>query len=1099
MNNWFATKIKYTPKIPPTKTVIFFPVLALAILAIIATITFNRYSNEVHLQSSRSLKDILMKKREALNRYLDERKNDALIMSERPSIQRYFAAQSYRSSNTSNLKTIIAQTTRAYGYSRILLVNRSLEGIWPKQANYKQNITVALRNAIQSGTAQLVDIFDEDDGKSYWGIAQPVILESRLKPQIAGAIYLEIEVNRHIYPIISTWPQQSASAESLLLRRQDDHFRYLTPFRNGTLSSQLIIHPELSHSLYLANENANLHQPSLIEGKDYRGIEVIGAVAAVDGTSWILEVKVDKSEINRPIHEFGLFLLLVGVAFSIFVFISGWLFWKAKKDKIKLAYLADRRKIEAIGETSIDGFLEVDTKGRILAVNEPLVEMTGYSRDELLKMSLFDLEAKMSAAEILTALDNLAIMHSVRFNSQWKRKNGELLDIAVGVKFLNHPDGDRCVSYIRDIGPELKTRHKFERLNQFYRFLSNVNASIFNATNEEQIYSAICEYAVKDSAFALAWVGVLDEKAGRVIPRHAYGAAAEYVDGLIITTDLTLPSSHGPTHMAMVEKKIVYTDNFQKDPQTLPWHDLGHQYGLNSSAAAPIIIDGKAIAALTFYSNATGFFDDEMRELLQEVTRNASLALQAVHAGKKLNAAEIALKSSNEKFQQIFEESPVPMQIYSFASRKLVAINLAHQKTFGYRPEEIPDEKSWFEKVYPEEKSRNALQKKWNQDLHRAGVAGDMTIVTSPAIPLRCKDGTERILKGFMSIADDSIIVQWQDLTEIKRSEALLIENEKRFRSMVEQTITGIYVTQHDKIAYINPRMSEIVGWRTEDMLGKDSLEFFAHDDESRRNVAEARSSLYAGAESVSLNLSFHRKDGKEIILGIHASVGYWNGGPAIIVMAQDITEKQRAEEIIKEYIRQLEGTMEGTLRAVANMVELRDPYTSGHERRVGMIAADIAHEMGWPENKCNSLRLIGLVHDIGKIAVPAEILTKPTRLTALEYEMVKSHAEKGYEILKDVEFPLPIAEIIREHHERLDGTGYPQGLKGEQILIEARIIAVADVLESMAAHRPYRPALGIDAALNEILSHSGTWFDPDVVNALVSLMQKKNYKLPAD
>lgn len=208
--------------------------------------------------------------------------------------------------------------------------------------------------------------------------------------------------------------------------------------------------------------------------------------------------------------------------------------------------------------------------------------------------------------------------------------------------------------------------------------------------------------------------------------------------------------------------------------------------------------------------------------------------------------------------------------------------------------------------------------------------------------------------------------------------------------------------------------------------------------------------------------------------------------------------ERKRAEQQIAEYVQQLEGTMQNTLQAVANMVEMRDPYTAGHERRVGLVAAAIAREMGWPEDKCHNLQLIGLVHDIGKIAVPAEILTKPGRLTKVEYQIVQAHSEKGYEILKDVDFPLPIAEIIYQHHERMDGSGYPRGLKNGEILPEARILAVADVLESMASHRPYRPALGIEAALKEIEDHRGTWFDAPVVDAMLKLIREKGYQLPA-
>lgn len=208
--------------------------------------------------------------------------------------------------------------------------------------------------------------------------------------------------------------------------------------------------------------------------------------------------------------------------------------------------------------------------------------------------------------------------------------------------------------------------------------------------------------------------------------------------------------------------------------------------------------------------------------------------------------------------------------------------------------------------------------------------------------------------------------------------------------------------------------------------------------------------------------------------------------------------ENVGAYEKITGYASQLEKSMRDILQAVANMTEQRDPYTSGHERRVGIIATDIAREMGWSDDRCEGLLLIGQVHDIGKIAIPTEILTKPGRLTPLEYQLVQGHVEKGYEILKHVEFPLPIAEVIRQHHERMDGSGYPRGLKSDEILPEARILAAADVLESMSSHRPYRPALGNEAALKEIGDHKGTKYDPAVVSALFNLMHEKGYVIPS-
>ncbi|WP_230371370.1 HD-GYP domain-containing protein [Paludibacterium denitrificans] len=178
-------------------------------------------------------------------------------------------------------------------------------------------------------------------------------------------------------------------------------------------------------------------------------------------------------------------------------------------------------------------------------------------------------------------------------------------------------------------------------------------------------------------------------------------------------------------------------------------------------------------------------------------------------------------------------------------------------------------------------------------------------------------------------------------------------------------------------------------------------------------------------------------------------------------------------------------------------MVDLRDPYTAGHERRVGLIAYAIARELGWEPERCNAMEMTGLVHDIGKIAIPAEILSKPTRLTPLEMAMVRGHAQAGYDILKDVPFAAPVAEAIRQHHERMDGSGYPQGLKGDEILPEARVLAVADVIESMAAHRPYRAALGLNTALAEIEQGKGRLYDTEVAEAALRLVREKGYQLP--
>lgn len=182
------------------------------------------------------------------------------------------------------------------------------------------------------------------------------------------------------------------------------------------------------------------------------------------------------------------------------------------------------------------------------------------------------------------------------------------------------------------------------------------------------------------------------------------------------------------------------------------------------------------------------------------------------------------------------------------------------------------------------------------------------------------------------------------------------------------------------------------------------------------------------------------------------------------------------------------------TIEAVSAMVEMRDPYTAGHQRRVAALAQSIAHELGLTEDVCQGIYLAGAVHDIGKLNIPAEILSKPGRLNDIEFQYIKTHPQAGYDILKNIHFPWPLADIVFQHHERLDGSGYPQGLQGGQISYGAKILSVADVVEAIASHRPYRPSLGMEAALEEIISKRGTQFDAAVVDACVRLIREQRH-----
>jgi len=210
----------------------------------------------------------------------------------------------------------------------------------------------------------------------------------------------------------------------------------------------------------------------------------------------------------------------------------------------------------------------------------------------------------------------------------------------------------------------------------------------------------------------------------------------------------------------------------------------------------------------------------------------------------------------------------------------------------------------------------------------------------------------------------------------------------------------------------------------------------------------------------------------------------------------QELAERKRVEVELQDSLRRLRTALEGTIRAIALTVETRDPYTAGHQRRVADLARAIATKMGLPKDQIDGIRMAGAIHDIGKVSIPGEILSKPGRLTDIEFNLIKTHPQIGYEILKSIDFPWPVAQIVLQHHERINGSGYPAGLTGEEILLEARILGVADVVEAMSSHRPYRSALGIDKALEEISRNKGILYDPDVVNACLELLTKNGFKL---
>ncbi len=336
-------------------------------------------------------------------------------------------------------------------------------------------------------------------------------------------------------------------------------------------------------------------------------------------------------------------------------------------------------------------------------------------------------------------------------------------------------------------------------------------------------------------------------------------------------------------------------------------------------------------------------------------------------------------------------------------------------------------------------------------------------------------------------------VVEAMEKKEIKlakeRAEKALVESEKKFRLLAENAKDLIYryeLNEKEGFSYVSPSSSRITGYfPCEFYKDPDLISKIVHPEDEAR-LLNLMNDSHSSNQSEPLTLRWMRKDGKIIWIEQQNVRVFDDDGKLIAIegIARDVTERQESAERITEAFYSI-------ITVVSDILTARDPYSGHHHRNVSRLSSKIAEKIGLDDSRIEAVKIAGLLHDIGKIAIPAEILSKPGSLNEEEYSLIQEHSIVGYNILKNARLPWPVAEIVRQHHERLDGSGYPGKLKGSEICVEARIIAVVDVVDAMTSHRPYRPAHKVEAALEEIHSKSGTCFDSSIVNACTELIEE--------
>ncbi|MFZ2054449.1 MAG: PAS domain S-box protein [Candidatus Aminicenantales bacterium] len=549
----------------------------------------------------------------------------------------------------------------------------------------------------------------------------------------------------------------------------------------------------------------------------------------------------------------------------------------------------------------------------------------------------------------------------------------------------------------------------------------------------------------------------------RVETREDYLAALETFKPHIIVSDFKLPSFDGLSALKLA---------LEHAPET-PF----------------LIITGSMNEDTAVECMKAGAWDYVIKEHIKRLGPAVISALEQKKMRQEKRRGEDALLESNERYKALFDRSLDCVYIHDF-NGNFIDANPAALALLGYNKKEIQSlnfASLMIEGQLPlvsqtfEELRNTGAQKNISEVRLRDKNGKILDVETKASVIYR--DGKPYAIQGIA-----------RDITKRRRAEENLLESEERYRSLIESTDDAVcLIDKNLRFLYANEKYLSGHGLTIEKIRGQEYKK-----QHSAERVAEFSGKLKEVIESgVSITYEHASEIDRKIFLRTVSPVREPQGGEVtkFTVISKDITKLKLTEKVLEKSNEKLRKAILGIVQATALTVEYRDPNTAGHQRRVSELACAIATEMALSTDQIETVYMAGILHDIGKISVPAEILSKPSRLTELEFGLIKSHPQVGYDILKEIMFPWPLAQIILQHHERMDGSGYPLGLSGENIRLEARILAVADTVEAMASHRPYRAAPGIEVALEEIVRNKEVLYDSRVVDACVRLFDEKGFK----
>jgi PAS domain S-box-containing protein/putative nucleotidyltransferase with HDIG domain len=706
-----------------------------------------------------------------------------------------------------------------------------------------------------------------------------------------------------------------------------------------------------------------------------------------------------------------------------------------KKAERKLRESEERYR--TLVNTTPEAVTVTDLEGKITYVSQQTLKLHGYDKpEELLGKSAFDMidpkDHKKAMANLKKTLEN-GVTRNLEYTLL--RKDGTSFDGELNASLIKD-DSDKPQAFVattRDI-TERKLAEKALRENEEkYR-------NLFQKSH--------------DAIFIHDISGKIIDVNSRV--KELFGYGKEEI------LDLTIDKLHPATDLSMSAR--AFKEVGQK----------GYvEFEINFKKK-----DGNIFPAEV----SSSLFEISGRKIIQGVVRDISERRQV----------QQNLRDSEERYRELVEKAGAAILIDDLEG-KFVYCNERLADLYGYSLEEMQT-KEIRSIVHPADIERvlkmhqgRIRGRKVSSKYEFMGVKknGELMYLEIDAIALK---------EGDKIIGTRSYI--W-DITQRKKTEEAIRSSEERLKLLFEFAPDGYYLSDlRGSFLDGNKAAEEMSGYKKEELIGKNfaKAKLLSPNQLPKALTLLARNAM--GQPTGPDEFTLTRKDGSKTIVGIRTFPVRIADQTVVLGIARDITDYKRTQDELKQSYERMQKVLEDTINALTSAVEKRDPYTAGHQHRVAIIADAIAEKMRLPDAQKKGLHVAALVHDIGKINVPAGILNKPSGLSEAEFALVRDHVLVGYDILRTIEFPWPVAEIVLQHHERLDGSGYPKGIRGSEMMFEAKILAVADVVESMLAHRPYRPARGMESAVKEITSNKKKLYDVKVVNACLKVLKDKDFNL---